>query len=148
MRLKNGILAALVVGCALATTAAASAAEFDVKLLNKGSAGGMMVFEPALVKIAPGDTVHFIATDKNQDVASVPGMIPDGAQPFAGKMSEDLTVTFTQPGVYGVKCTPHYALGMVALIVVGENPANLDAAKAIPEVGKAKSVFADLFSKL
>ena len=75
-------------------------------------------------------------------------MIPDGAQPFAGKMSEDLTVTFTQPGVYGVKCTPHYALGMVALIVVGENPVNLDAAKAVPQVGKAKSVFANLFSKL
>ena len=48
MRLKNRILAALIVGCALATTAAASAAEFDMKLLNKGSAGGMMNSRSAL----------------------------------------------------------------------------------------------------
>ena len=40
----------------------AIAAEVEVKMLNKG-AEGMMVFEPALVKIAPGDTVKFVATD-------------------------------------------------------------------------------------
>ena len=32
-----------------------------------------------------------------------------------------LTVTFTVPGVYGVKCKPHYGMGMVALVVVGES---------------------------
>ena len=149
MFMKNpAIVAAFVLSCALATTIAANAAEIDVKLLDKGSNGTMMVFEPALVKIAPGDTVHFIAVDKNHDVASIPNMIPDGAQPFAGKMSEDLSVTFTQPGVYGVKCTPHYALGMVALVVVGDPSVNLDAAKAVSQFGKAKKVFADLFGEL
>ncbi|MGA7071998.1 plastocyanin/azurin family copper-binding protein [Bradyrhizobium sp.] len=39
---------------------AASAAE--VKMLNQGTDGGMMVFEPAPLKIAPGDPVKFIAT--------------------------------------------------------------------------------------
>ena len=35
---------------------------------------------------------------------------------------------------------------MVAMVVVG-NPANEDQAKAIPQVGKAKQVFAGLFYK-
>ncbi len=38
---------------------AAIAAEVEVKMLNKG-AEGLMVFEPALVKIEPGDTVKFV----------------------------------------------------------------------------------------
>ena len=100
-----------------------------------------------MVKIAPGDTVHFIAADKGHDVLSVDGMIPDGAQPFEGKLSQDLTVTFTVPGVYGFKCKPHYAMGMVGVIVVGD-PANLDAVKTVKQVGKAKKVFAELLGEL
>src|ERR1700741_3282481 len=110
------------------------AAEVEVKMLNKG-AEGMMVFEPALVKIEPGDTVKFVATDKSHNAATIKGMLPEGAAPFAGKMNEDVVVTFDKPGAYGVKCMPHYAMGMVALVVVGK-PDNLDAAKATPQSGK------------
>jgi hypothetical protein len=39
-----------------AMTTAASAADFEVHMLNKGK-GGAMVFEPSLVKVAKGDTV-------------------------------------------------------------------------------------------
>ena len=125
---------------------AAGAAEYDVKMLNRGAAGPM-VFEPAMVKIAPGDTVHFIATDKGHDVLSVDGMIPDGAQPFEGKLGQDLTVTFTVAGVYGFKCKPHYAMGMVGVVVVGD-PVNLDSAKAVKQPGRAKKVFAELLGRL
>lgn len=125
----------------------ACAAEVEVKLLNKGSDGGMMVFEPALVKIAPGDTVRFVATDKGHNAEIIKGMLPEGAAAFQGKNGEDTVVKFDQEGVYGVKCLPHYAMGMVAMIVVG-SPANEDQAKAVPQVGKAKQVFATLFEKL
>ncbi|MEO7223986.1 MAG: pseudoazurin, partial [Devosia sp.] len=37
------------------------AANFEVHMLNKGEAGAM-VFEPALTKVAVGDTVTFIPT--------------------------------------------------------------------------------------
>ncbi len=137
--------AALAAGMVL-LAGAAGAAEVDVRMLNRGAAGPM-VFEPAMVTIAPGDTVHFIATDKGHDVMSIGGMIPDGAQPFEGKLSQDLTVTFTVPGVYGFKCKPHYAMGMVGAVVVGD-PANLDAAKAVKQAGRAKKVFAELLGKL
>ena len=50
----------------LMSASAAMAAEVEVKMLNKG-AEGLMVFEPALVKIEPGDTVKFVATDKSHN---------------------------------------------------------------------------------
>ena len=62
-------------------------------------------------------------------------------------MNEDVTVTFTKPGVYGVKCKPHYAMGMVAVVVVGE-PVNLEAAKAVKQMGKAKTVLEQILSGL
>jgi pseudoazurin len=124
----------------------AMAAEVEVKMLNKG-AEGLMVFEPALVKIEPGDTVKFVATDKGHNAESIKGMFPADATPFVGKNGEDVSVTFDKPGAYGVKCLPHYGMGMVALIVVG-TPGNLAEAKAVPQVGKAKQVFAGLFEKL
>jgi pseudoazurin len=124
----------------------AKAAEVEVKMLNKG-AEGMMVFEPALIKVAPGDIVKFVATDKGHNAETIKGMLPDGAATFIGKNGEDVAVKFDQAGIYGVKCAPHYGMGMVAMIVVG-TPTNEEQAKAVPQVGKAKQVFATLFERL
>ncbi|HTM77239.1 MAG TPA: pseudoazurin [Devosia sp.] len=128
----------------LATTAAVFlaaapvlAANFEVHMLNKGEAGSM-VFEPSLTTIAVGDTVTFIPTDKGHDAETIKDMLPEGAEPFKGAIGKEIAVTFTVPGVYGVKCTPHYAMGMVALVVVGDASVNLDAAKAVKNPKKAQ----------
>ncbi len=131
---------------AAAFSLSATAAEVEVKMLNKG-ADGMFVFEPSLVKIAPGDSVRFVATDKGHNVESIDGMIPDGAAPFSFKIGEEAVVAFDKPGVYGYKCKPHYPMGMVGLIVVGE-PSNVETAKAVSQPGKAKAAFSALFDKL
>jgi pseudoazurin len=115
----------------------AMAANFNVQMLNKGEAGAM-VFEPALTKIEVGDTVTFVPTDKGHDAQSIPDLLPEGAELFKGKMNQEIVVTFTVPGAYAVKCTPHFAMGMVALIVVGEAPANLDVVKAAKLPKKAR----------
>jgi pseudoazurin len=125
---------------------AAGAAEIEVKMLDKGTEGAM-VFEPSLVKIEPGDTVKFLASNKGHNAETIKGMLPADAKPFAGKVNQEIAVTFDKPGVYGVKCLPHYGMGMVALIVVG-TPANADEARAVTHPGKAKQVFANLFGKL
>ena len=57
------------------------------------------------------------------------------------------SVKFDKPGVYGVKCPPHYGMGMVAMVVVGM-PTNQDAAKAVNHPGKAKQVFTAMFGRL
>ncbi|MBB2973700.1 pseudoazurin [Mesorhizobium sp. RMAD-H1] len=140
------ILAAMALGIAATFAGSAGAAEFEVKMLNKGEKG-VMVFEPDFIKAAPGDTVRFVPTDKGHSAESIKGMIPDGAEPFKGKMNEEVTVTLTKEGVYGVKCAPHYGMGMVALIEVG-TPDNLEAAKAVKHPGKAKTVFAELLGQV
>ena len=131
----------------VAGTLPAMAANFEVKMLNKGAAGAM-VFEPDLVKIAPGDTVTFVPTDKGHDAQSIPDMLPAGAQPFKGEMSQPVTGTFDVPGAYGVKCAPHYGMGLVALVVVGDNPTNLDALKAVKQPKRPAERFEHLFEEL
>ncbi len=142
MRMTTFPIAAAV---ALAWSAAASAAEYEMKMLNMGPQG-MFEFEPTLLRIQPGDTVHFIAKDKGHDVQSIPGMIPQGADPIKGAVSKSVTVTFAKPGVYGIRCVPHYDWGMVAMIVVGDPSSNLAQAKRVDLPAKAKAVFAKIFA--
>ena len=131
---------------ACASLAPAAAADYQIRMLNQG-ADGMMQFDPQLLKIAPGDTVHFTATDQGHNVQSLDGMIPDGAKPFHSEIGQNLTVTFTVPGVYGYRCAPHGTLGMVGLVVVGR-PTNEAPAKASAMGGAAGRVFAKLFQSL
>jgi pseudoazurin len=116
--------AVLAVSCGMA----ASAADFEVHMLNKGK-DGVMVFEPGAVKIAAGDTVTFIPTDKSHNAETVKDMLPEGAKPFKGKMNETIKVTFDVPGAYAVKCMPHVGMGMIGLVVVGDAPTNLEGIK-------------------
>ncbi len=124
------ILKTLVGAAILSMTAGslAAAADFEVHMLNKG-ADGTMVFEPGSIKIARGDTVTFIPTDKSHNAETIKGLIPEGAEPFKGKMNEAVKVTFDVPGAYAIKCAPHVGMGMIGLVVVGDAPANLGAVK-------------------
>lgn len=119
-------------------TAPAMAANFEVHMLNKGADGAGMVFEPALTKVAVGDTVTFIPTDKGHDAQTLKEILPEGGDTFKGAIGKEVVVTFTVPGVYGVKCTPHFAMGMVGLVVVGDAPTNLDQAKTAKLPKKAR----------
>ena len=92
-------------------------------------------FEPDVVFLKPGDSVSF-TNMAGHDVASVEGMIPEGAKSFSGAMGEEVSVTFEKEGAYVYLCHPHVSLGMVGGIVVGENPANLEALKSHPETQK------------
>ena len=144
MRLYGTLLAVAALG---AGAGIASAADVEILMLNKGEKGAM-VFEPDFVQVQPGDTVHFIATDKSHDVESVKGMLPDGVEAFKGKMNENFDLTVTEEGVYGVKCTPHLPMGMVALIAVGDPSSNLEAAKAVKQPKKAKERFDEAFAQI
>jgi pseudoazurin len=124
-----GLLYADIVG------AESSSAILDVKILNKG-ADGEMVFKPDLVRIKPGESVRFIPTDRTHNAASIRTMMPEGETPFAGAIDQDITVNFMVQGIYGIQCSPHYSMGMVAAVVVGD-PVNLDAIKTVRMSGLA-----------
>jgi pseudoazurin len=117
-------------------SAPALAADLEVHMLNKG-ADGIMVFEPVLTKVNPGDTVTFIPTDKSHNAETVKDMLPDGAEAFKGKVNEAIKVTFTVPGAYVVKCTPHYPMGMAAVVVVGDPAVNIEKIKTAKYPKKA-----------
>jgi pseudoazurin len=120
--LKTVSSIALAATCFIASPVRAD--ELQVKELNRGPTG-FFVFDPELVRIQPGDTVDFIASDRGHDVHSVNGMIPDGAQPIDGTTNQDRKMTFDQPGVYVITCKVHTLMGMMCVVLVGD-PANID----------------------
>lgn len=141
----KSILAAAAIAAFSLSSVAVFAAEFEVQMLNKGDAGAM-VFEPAFLQIAPGDTVKFVPTDKGHNAETIKDMLPEGAEPFKGKINEEFSVTFDVAGAYAYKCAPHYAMGMVGMIVVGEAPANLEALKAMTVPGKVATKFEEFYA--
>lgn len=107
-----------------------SAKEFVVRMKNQG-ASVVMVFEPAYVEAAVGDTVRFLPTDLGHNAEPIPSILPAGVTAAAGGMNSEYVLHLTGPGLYGIKCRPHYSLGMVALVKAGRgSPANLGAAQA------------------
>jgi pseudoazurin len=146
MRRFNQTATVLLFAALLGTnSASASAAEIIVNMLNKGAKGGM-VFEPDLVKAMPGDTIRFVSVDKGHNVESIDAMLPEGAAQFKSKISDEFVLAPDKEGVYGIKCAPHYGMGMVALVVVGA-PVNLETGKAAKHPGKAKERFAAIIAE-
>ncbi len=114
------------------------AEEIEVKMLNKGEEG-KMVFEPSFIKASKGDTIIFLPTDKGHMAASIKGMIPKGAKSFKSKINKKFKYTVKEEGLYGIRCTPHYANGMVALIQVGDaDPVDFLKGKKIPKKAKTR----------
>ncbi|MCG7622190.1 pseudoazurin [Epibacterium sp. Ofav1-8] len=141
------MLTKLTMTAALVLAAGSVTAEtIEVKMLNKGEAGAM-VFEPAFVRAQPGDVVKFLPTDKGHNVEDIKGMLPEGVSPFKSKFNVEYELPVEQEGLYGIKCTPHYGMGMVALIQVGE-AVNLETATGVKQRGKAKTRMADLIAQV
>lgn len=130
----------------LAMAAPAWAADHQIKMVNKDSQGRAMQFEPAFLKIAPGDTVTFVATDKTHNSEALPDLIPEGAEAWKGKINEGITVTYDVEGFYGFRCAPHFGMGMVGLIQVGEGVAPPDIS-TVKLPGKAKTRMTELVSE-
>ena len=102
--------------------------EHIIKMLNSGE-GGQMIFEPAVIKVSVGDTIHFKATDAAHNSVSVDGMVPVGASSWASQLSQDISITLDTEGVYVYQCDPHLIMAMVGVIQVGE-AVNMDEIKS------------------
>lgn len=115
----------------LATTFAgsASAEEIEVKMMNANGKGKFMLFEPDFIKANVGDTVKFVPTNKGHNAEAITEVWPEGAGEFKGDLNQEVVLKIEKPGIYGVKCHPHYPMGMIALIVAGDatNKAQLDS---------------------
>jgi pseudoazurin len=145
-KLKSTIAAAALLG---AFAMPAFAAEHVINMLNKGADGTAMAFEPGFVRAAVGDTLKFVPVDKGHFAAPLPGFWPKDVPEAKGKVNQELIVLLTAEGIYGFKCNPHFAMGMVALVQVGAAQVT-DAQKAIklgPLAGKRMVVDIDMSTK-
>tara|TARA_B100001057_G_scaffold334171_1_gene334760 strand:+ start:198 stop:785 length:588 start_codon:yes stop_codon:yes gene_type:complete len=111
--------------------------EHTIKMLNSGD-GGQMIFEPAVLKVSVGDTINFKAVDMSHNSATIDGMLPAGAEAWAGQMNMDISVTLEKEGVYVYQCDPHVMMAMIGVIQVGE-AVNMDQIKEASS--KLKSSF-------
>ena len=143
--MKNVITAialAMAVGCA-----PAFAADTTVEMLNKRDDGAKMVYSEDITRIDVGDTVTWIPTAKGHNVEIIAA--PEGFDiPKKSKNNKEVSITFDVPGVYLYQCTPHKAMGMIALVVVGDDTSNIEDVAKAKARGKSKKKLKALIGEL
>ena len=92
-----------------------------------------------VARIEVGDTIEWLPKNEGHNVEFLAG--PNmGSLPDKSDLNAAHAVTFDLPGVYLYQCTPHGNMGMLGLIVVGNNFKNLDEIKEVKLSRVAKSV--------
>ena len=108
-----------------------------------------MVFSQEIVRINPGDTVFWKATDKGHNVQFISkNGVPEGVEKFKSKISKDTEYTFTIPGIYAYWCVPHKTMGMIGFVIVGDDLSNLDLIKKVKFIGKSKKIAKTLIAEI
>ena len=127
-------------------TSSAYAVDMTIDMLNKNADGERMVYSTEVAKVAIGDTVTWLPASKGHNVHFISA--PDGVELVKSKMNKEFSFTFEKEGIYLYQCTPHKAMGMIGLVVVGENTDNLDSVKKTKVVGKTKKKLKKLLENL
>ena len=99
-----------------------------------------------LAQINVGDTIEWLPKNKGHNVEFLAG--PDmNALPPKSKLNSLHSVIFELPGVYLYQCTPHGNMGMLGLVVVGNDFHNLQNLNEIKLSRVATSVLKRLTKK-
>ena len=86
-----------------------------------------------------GDTIEWLPKSESHNVEFLTG--PNmSVLPLKSEMDEMHSLVFTVPGVYLYGCTPHKNMGMLSLIIVGNDFHNLEEVKNIQLPNVAASV--------
>ena len=92
-----------------------------------------------VVRIDIGDTIEWLPKNKGHNVEFLIGPKMNSL-PVKSKIDERYSVVFTIPGVYLYGCTPHANMGMLGLIIVGNDFHNIEKLKEIDLPRVATSV--------
>ena len=123
------------------------AADITVEMLNKRADGQIMVYSEDISRIDVGDTITWVPTTKGHNVEFLAG--PDGWEaPKRSKMNKEYSYKFEIPGIYFYQCTPHKGMGMIALVVVGNDTSNKATIAKVKVVAKAKKKLPQLIEEL
>ncbi len=125
----------------------AYADNITIDMLNKRDDGAKMVYSEDITRIDIGDTITWMPKSKGHNVHFIAG--PEGWElPKKSKNNKEVSITFDTPGVYLYQCTPHATMGMIAMVVVGDDKSNLDAISKMRLRGKSKKKFKALLSDI
>ena len=118
---------------------------FSIDMLNVRSDGQSMVYSEDVLKVEVGDTVVWKPKDKGHNVEFIIG--PDAIElQKKSRINQEFTYTFEKSGVYFYQCTPHKSMGMIAVIIVGDDLTNLDQVKSVRVFGKSKRKLEEILS--
>ncbi len=92
-----------------------------------------------------GDTIEWMPKNKGHNVEFLGGPNMDSL-PRKSALNSFYSVTFYSPGLYLYHCTPHGNMGMLGLIVVGNDFHNLQSIENIKLSRVAKSVLERLIT--
>ena len=121
--------------------------EFVVDMLNKRDDGQRMVYSQDVVSVALGDTVKWLPTEAGHNVEFVAG--PEGFElPPKSYINKEFSMKFETPGIYLYVCSPHSIMGMIGLVIVGDDTSNKDAILAYDIGGRANKKLKSLLSDL
>ena len=143
MSLLKSFLLATVIFSFVSSNAIAET--FTIEMLNK-LGKERMVYSEKVISINTNDEILWKSKDKGHNVELI-GM-PTGAKKYKSKISKDASYKFNKPGIYLYQCTPHKAMGMIGLVVVGNDKSNLDKIKKVKVYGKSKKLLKKLLKAL
>jgi pseudoazurin len=123
----------------------ANAKTVEIEMLNK-LGKERMLYSVKLAEVDVNDKIIWKSTTKGHNVEFV--VMPKGVKKFKSKINKDATYEFKVPGIYLYQCTPHKAMGMIGIVIVGNDKSNLDAVKKAKMRGKSKKVLKELLQGL
>ena len=132
-----------VIACFLATTS--FAADVTIEMLNKDPKGNRNVYSKEVANVEVGDTVTWLPTSKGHNVEMISS---PNRMKFKSKNNKEAKITFDTPGIYYYWCTPHKGMGMIGLIVVGNDLSNFDDVASAKAIGKSKNKLKTLLASL
>ena len=142
--MKNLLLSAAIL---ITTSTVAFSDDLTIEMLNKREDGARMAYSEDVARIDVNDTITWVPTSKGHNVEFVAG--PDGWEaPKKSKNGKEVAITFDIPGIYLYQCTPHKSMGMIALVVVGNDMSNLDAITDKKMRGKSKKKMKTILGQL
>ena len=117
----------------------------EIDMLNK-LGKEKMVYSIKVAKLDLNDKIIWKHVSKGHNVQFI-GM-PKGVKKFKTKINKKAEYEFKKPGIYLYQCTPHKAMGMIGIVVVGGDKSNLEKIKKVKLYGKSKKIFKKLLKEL
>ena len=128
-------------------TVPAFAEDISIDMLNKRDDGAKMVYSEDIARIDVGDTITWLPKSKGHNVEFVAGP-DDWKKPKKSKNGKEVAITFDTPGIYYYWCTPHKGMGMIGLVVVGDDTSNIASIVKAKAMGKSKKKLKALLADL